>query len=67
MDGHRHKIPVKSTSEELETDYAWSPDRARGYVAGVACRIEGGRPSEYQLIGIDEYALGFREGYYSRK
>jgi len=67
MDGHRHKVPVKSKPEELETDYGWSPDRARGYVDGVARRIEGGRPSKYQLIGLDEYALGFREGYYSRK
>jgi len=53
-------------AEVLATLYGWSPDRARGYVDGVACRMSGNRPSKYMLVGIDQYALGFRAGYYNR-
>ena len=66
MDGDFHKVAARPKSEELETPYGWSPDRARGYVDGVACRMGGNGPSKYMLVGIDEYALGFRAGYYNR-
>ena len=57
------------TKEELEllaASHGWSPHRARGYVDGVVCRAQGHRPSNYASVGIDEYCLGFRSGYYNR-
>jgi len=66
MDGGVHKITGRSKSDEVETAYGWSPDYLRGYIDGVACRTCGRRPSNYQAVGIDEYALGFRTGFYNR-
>jgi len=45
----------------------WSPEYARGYVDGEACRQRGKALSKYVLVGIDEYCLGFRAGYYERR
>ena len=67
MDGGlKRKVETKPRSKELETTYGWSPDHARGYADGVTCRMRGGLLSKYLLVGIDEYALGFRAGYYNR-
>lgn len=57
---------LETKAKVLKTVYGWTSDRARGYVDGVACRVRGARPSKYVLVGIDEYALGFRVGYYNR-
>jgi len=53
-------------SEALERAYGWSADRARGYLDGIAYRVNGLQPSKYLVIGIDDYAVGFRVGYYKR-
>jgi hypothetical protein len=45
----------------------WSLDYAKGYVDGETFRLRGKKPSNYVLIGIDEYCLGFRAGYYERQ
>jgi hypothetical protein len=45
----------------------WSLEHAKGYVDGEAYRLRGKRPSKYALVGIDEYCLGFRAGYYERQ
>jgi len=44
----------------------WSLARAEGYVDGENFRRRGKTPSAYAQIGIDEYCLGFRAGYYER-
>src|SRR3954468_22506753 len=44
----------------------WSLSRAEGYVDGENFRRRGKTPSAYAQIGIDEYCLGFRAGYYER-
>ena len=44
----------------------WSPSYAQGYVDGESHRRRGTAPSKYAQIGIDEYCLGFRAGYYER-
>jgi len=66
MDGGRYNVKTNPMSERLETAYDWSPDRARGYADGVVCRMSGNRISKYVLVGIDEYSLGLRAGYYNR-
>ena len=45
---------------------AWSMERARGFVEGEACRRRDGVVSTYWMIGIDDYAVGFRTGYFER-
>jgi hypothetical protein len=45
----------------------WSLDYAKGYVDGETFRLRGKSPSKYVQIGIDEYCLGFRAGYYERQ
>ena len=44
----------------------WSLARAEGYLDGENFRRRGKAPSTYAQIGIDEYCLGFRAGYYER-
>jgi len=53
-------------AEVLERAYGWSHDRTRGYLDGIAYRVNGIQPSKYLLVGIDDYAVGFRVGYYKR-
>jgi hypothetical protein len=50
----------------LAVAFGWSTARAQGYVEGEDCRRRGGKPTPYRLVGIDEYALGFRAGYFVR-
>ncbi|HEX9181720.1 MAG TPA: hypothetical protein VF876_00550, partial [Burkholderiales bacterium] len=45
----------------------WSLAHAEGYVDGQAYRRRGMPPSKHAQVGIDEYSLGFRAGYYDRK
>lgn len=44
----------------------WSHERARGYMDGEDFRLHGKKPARHVLVGIDEYSLGFRAGYYNR-
>ena len=45
---------------------SWSLAQAEGYIDGDTCRRRGTTPSMVAQIGIDEYSLGFRAGYYER-
>jgi hypothetical protein len=45
----------------------WSRARARGYVKGEAARRCGEIPPPHSIVGIDEYALGYRAGYFVRE
>ena len=55
----KFKVPVEI--------YGWSPDHAIGFVDGVISRVWGKKPSKHVLIGIDDYSLGFRAGYFERR
>jgi hypothetical protein len=59
-------IPSKQKSKALAESNGWSVARAQGYVNGELFRRRGKRPPYYLVIGIDEYCLGFREGYFER-
>jgi hypothetical protein len=63
------KVNVLSKGEfrALADANSWSLDYAKGYVDGETFRLRGKQPSNYALIGIDEYCLGFRAGYYERE
>jgi hypothetical protein len=62
---------MKSLSKQkfrvLAKANGWSLAHAEGYVDGQTVRRRGKLPSKYALIGIDEYCMGFRAGYFDRQ
>jgi hypothetical protein len=58
---------TKEKTKVLAERNGWSLQRAEGYVDGEVHRRRGLAPSRYAQVGIDEYCLGFRAGYYERK
>ena len=62
---------MKVLSEEkvkvLAEKNSWSLNHAEGYIEGETFRRRGMTPSKYAQIGIDEYSLGFRAGYFERR
>ena len=61
------KVLSKEKFKVLAEVNGWSPAHAEGYIDGETCRRRGTTPSKVAQIGIDEYSLGFRAGYYERK
>jgi hypothetical protein len=61
------KVLAKEKIKVLAKKNGWSLARAEGYIDGETFRQRGATPSKYAQIGIDEYCLGFRAGYYERK
>ena len=61
---------MKVLSEEkikvLADRNGWSPAYAEGYIDGDTFRRRGTTLTQYAQVGIDEYCLGFRAGYYER-
>jgi hypothetical protein len=60
------KILSREKSRVLAKQFGWSLARAEGFVDGERSRRLGLSPSTYVLVGIDEFSLGFREGFYER-
>ena len=58
---------TKEKTKVLAERNGWSLPRAEGYLDGEVHRRRGLQPSRYVQVGIDEYCLGFRAGYYERK
>jgi hypothetical protein len=67
VNGGDVKVLSKEKCQVVAERNGWSLERARGYVDGETFRLRAKRPSKYALIGIDEYGLGFRAGYYERR
>jgi len=59
-------MKVLSKVNVLAERNGWSVARAQGFVDGEMSRRRGGVPSTYAQVGIDDYSLGFRAGYYER-
>jgi len=57
----------KEKFKVLAEVYGWSPDYAKGFVDGETSRLRGKKPSKHVLIGIDDYGLGFRAGFFERQ
>jgi hypothetical protein len=60
------KMKVFSKVQVLAERNGWSIARAQGFVDGEMSRRRGVPPSTYARVGIDDYSLGFRAGYYER-
>jgi hypothetical protein len=58
---------TREKTKLLAEKNGWSLAHAEGYVDGQANRRRGVPPSKHAQVGIDEYSLGFRAGYYDRK
>ena len=61
------KFLSKEKFKVVAEERGWSIARAQGYVDGEISRRRGKSPSKYALVGIDEYCLGFRAGYFERQ
>ena len=61
------KILCKEKIKVLAESNGWSLAHTEGYIDGETFRRRGTTPSTYAQIGIDEYSLGFRAGYYERQ
>jgi hypothetical protein len=59
-------MKVLSKVQVLAERNGWSTARAQGFVDGEMARRRGAPPSTYARVGIDDYSLGFRAGYYER-
>ncbi len=59
------KVLSKEKFKVLAEQNGWTLAQAQGYVDGQTSRKRGKVPSKYTLIGIDEYCLGFRAGYFA--
>ena len=59
------KVLSKEKSKVLAEQNGWTLAQAQGYVDGQAARKRGKVPSKFTLVGIDEYCLGFRAGYFA--
>jgi hypothetical protein len=56
----------KEKSKVLAELHGWSLATAEGYVDGQAFRKRHRDPSVHALVGIDDYSMGFRAGYFNR-
>ena len=65
--GGNVRVLTKEKCQAVAERNGWSIERAKGFVDGETCRLRGRKPSKYALVGIDEYSLGFRAGYYERR
>jgi hypothetical protein len=54
-------------SKHLAEQNGWSLAYAQGSVDGETSRRLGKAPALHALVGIDEYSLGFRAGYFERR
>ena len=59
-------MKVLSKVHVLAERNGWSITRAQGFVDGEIARRRGVPPSTYARVGIDDYCIGFRAGYYVR-
>ncbi len=59
------KMLSEKTVKVLAEQYGWTATYLEGYINGKSARRRGLVPSTFQLIGIDEYCLGYRAGYYA--
>ena len=50
----------------LAEEKGWSVACAEGFIDGENYRRRSTTPSKYAQVGIDDYCLGFRAGYYGR-
>ena len=61
------KILSDQKSRALAEKNGWSVEFAEGFLKGEYSRRCGARLSAYGTVGLDDYCLGFRAGYFERQ
>ena len=61
------KVLATERSKQLAEQNGWTLAFAQGSVDGETSRRLGKAPALHALVGIDEYSLGFRAGYFERQ
>jgi hypothetical protein len=61
------KILSDQKSRTLADKNGWSLEFAEGFLKGEYSRRCGARLSAYGTVGLDDYCLGFRAGYFERQ
>ena len=61
------KVLSTEKSKLLAEQNGWSLPHAQGFVDGETSRRLGKAPALHALVGIDEYSMGFRAGYFERQ
>jgi hypothetical protein len=59
-------VVFKEKSQVLAEQNGWSLTSAQGYVDGETFRKRHKAPPVHAVIGIDDYSMGFRAGYFDR-
>jgi len=65
--GDRMANLLKQQSKVLAEKNGWSLDFAEGFLKGEYARRSGIKLSTYATVGLTEYCLGFRAGYFVRR
>ena len=65
--GDSMKILSDQKSRALAEKNGWSVEFAEGFLKGEYSRRCGARLSAYGTVGLDDYCLGFRAGYFERQ
>jgi len=60
------KFLIKQNSGILAEQNGWSTAYTEGYLQGRYHQRLGKPPAAYMRVGIDEYPLGYRAGYFER-
>ena len=61
------KILSEQKSRALAEKNGWSVEFAEGFLKGEYSRRCGASLSVYGTVGLDDYCLGFRAGYFERQ
>ena len=61
------KILSAQKSKSLAEENGWSLEFANGYVKGEISRRSSDKLSSYFMVGLDDYSLGYRAGYFERQ
>ena len=64
--GNATKVASAKKLKIVSDQYGCSIAYAHGYLEGEALRTRGAPASDYALVGIDDFAVGFRAGYFLR-
>jgi len=65
--GDRVESLLKQQSKALAKENGWSLDFAEGFLKGEYSRRSGATLSTYATVGLNDYCLGFRAGYFVRR
>ena len=61
------KFLTEQKSKALAETNGWSPDFAAGYLKGEYSRRSSAGLSAYIMVGLDDFCMGFRAGYFERR